>query len=610
MLSVQKHFRLTSVILLIAFCVLNLFSQQKPEVKIKQTDDEKQKRQFIIEQAILSLKDVLLGAKTIDDVGQRAYIVAEASKTLWKYDKSFAQEALLTTTNDFISDYESIIQSLNKPDDARQQIRNLNYAIGILLRAVAKNDLKSADKLQEKFFKLRDAEISGENNLNEKLKTAREGEEFDIEQSVNLVGKIIEFGIPNTFPQYLFDLKKKNPALADNLYRQALFNLSAKPIYKSSDAVYLSIYAFNESILILPFIEKNNSDDFFVFTNNVNPPTRNSDRNIIVGYVSAYRNFLNSRLQNQAPENFNTPNNLLQTYFLNKKLKAYNRLYNLGGQDISEGFEASLLLLAQNAGLSLKLLNDVTNYAERTASNNNPLGLDEGENMFEKAEKSNDPKEKLQFTIEGILRLIDRRKFAEAESKIFALSIEEIKDSLNLLLNTRASLFAIEQNDWEEFDKRVNKISDKQIKAYLFVKALYTLDVQKQRKNLFADYLLQAEKNLDAIDDKKSKAKGLLTLSALILAGDKMKGRLLFIDALKVLNNVPDFREDSFEITVKIPGRTAHFADYLYKDGFEKSFMLLAKIDWLDSQIQTNQVKSPGLQAIAQVAAAKSVLQQ
>lgn len=609
MVSIKKCFRLIFVLLLAAFFALSLFSQQKPKVRINQTDDEKQKRQFIIEQAIFSLKDVLLGAKSIDDVEHRAYIVAEASKTLWKHDELFAQDVLLTTTNILISNYESIVQALNKPDDAEQQIKKLNYAIRVLLRAIAKNDLNSADKLQEKFFKIKDAEISGQDSLNDKLKIAKEGEEFDIEQSVNLVGKIIELGIPNTFPQYLFDLKKKNPALADSLYRQALFNLSAKPIYKSSDAVYLSIYAFNEPILILPFVEQNKPEDFFVFTNNLTPPTTNSDRNNIVGYVSAYRNFLNLRLQNQATGNFNSPNSLLQTYFLNKKLKAYNRLYNLGIQDISENFEGSLIVLAQNAGLSLKSLTDVSNYAERTASSNNPLGLSDGVDLFEKAEKSNDPREKLRFTVEGILRLIYSQKFAEAESKLLTISVQEIRDALTLLLNTRASLLGIEQNNWEEFDKRVNKISEKQIKAYLYVKSLYVLDSQKKRKDVFADYLLQAEKNLDAIDDRKSKAKGMLTLSALVLSSDKTKGRLLFVDALKALNNVSDFNEDSFEIKIEIPGRSAYYADYLHKDGFEKSFMLLAKIDWMDSQIQINQVKSPGLQAIAQVAAAKSVLQ-
>ncbi|MDQ3129133.1 MAG: hypothetical protein M3Q99_00025 [Acidobacteriota bacterium] len=609
MISIQKHFRSMFVVFLIVFSATSLFSQQKPKVKVNPTDDEKQKRQFIIEQAIFSLKDVLRGAKSIDDVGQRAYIVAEASKILWKYDESFAQDSLLAATNNFISDYESIIESLNKPDDAKQKIGNLNRAIGILLRAVAKNDLKSADKLQEKFFKLKDTQISGENNLNEKLKMAQEGEGFDIEQSVNLVGKIIEFGIPVSFPQYLFDLKKKNPALADNLYRQALFNLSAKPFYKSRDAVYLSIYAFNEPILILPLLQENKTDDFFIFTTPVNLSAKDFERKSVVGFISAYQNFLNSRLQNQSGGNFNTPDGLLQAYFLNKKLKAYNRLYNLRIQDISDGFEASLTLLAENAGLSRKLIDDLTNYAERTASNNNPLGLGDGTEDFEKAEKSNDPKEKLHYTIEGILRLIDRRKFAEAESKLLTVSVSEIKDSLNLLINTRAGLLMIEQNEWEEFEKRIYRISDKQIKAFLYVKALYALDSQKQRKDLFADYLLQADKNLDAVDDKKFKAKGFLTLSALVLPDDKTKGQLLFIDALKALNSVSDFREDSFEINIKIPGRTAHHAEYLYKNGFEKSFMLLAKIDWLNSQIQVNQVKSPELQAIAQIAASKSVLQ-
>ncbi len=211
--------------------------------------------------------------------------------------------------------------------------------------------------------------------------------------------------------------------------------------------------------------------------------------------------------------------------------------------------------------------------------------------------------------VKGILQLIGRRKIAEAESKISDISIAELQDSLYLLLNTRAGLFGIEQNNWEEFDKRVNKISDKQIKDFLYVMALYALDSQKQNKNLFADYLFQAGKNLEAVEDKTSKAQGLFALAALILSSDKVKGQLLFFDALRALKNAPDFRDATFEITVIVPGQTANFKEFLYKEGFEKSFMLLAKTDWLDAQVQTNQITSPGLKAIAQIAAAKAALQ-
>lgn len=610
MLSIQKIFHLTFIVFLISANILTSFSQQKPIVGSRKiSEDEKQKQKFIIEQAILSLKDILLNPKTINDIGQRAYVVSEASTTLWKYDKTFAQDSLLTTTNNFISDYDSLVNSLNKSDNDAIKKRKLNYAIKILLRALAKNDLKSAEKLQKKFLKLKEDEVSGEDDLDDKLKVAEEGDEVDIQQSVNLIAKIIEFGIPTKFPQYLFDLKKKNPELANRLYQQALFNLSAKAIYQSKDAILISSYAFNESGFLLPFFQENKLDNFFIISNPLNLPSENADKSLIAAYFSAYQSFLSSRLQTQAIGSFNTPNNLLQLYFLTKKLKAYDRLFNLGNQSYWENSENSLIPLAQNAGISPQLLNDAAGYAERLASNNNPLGLSDGTDLFDKAEKSNDPREKMQFLIEGIIRLIETEKFAEAEGKIFDVSVKEIQDALLLLVNTRASIVSIKVRNRGEFEKRINKISDRQIKAFLYVKALDAIVKTKKDKHSYTDYLLQAEKNLDSIDNKVSKTSGLFTLSALVLNNDITKGRLLLSDALKALNNTIDFNKNAFEINIRIPGRSTYFADFLGENAFENVFMKIAKIDWLDSQVQATQIKSQGLKAIAQIATAKAVLQ-
>ncbi len=359
MLSIQKLVGLMFVISLVVASVLTSFSQQKPNVKSnKISDEEKQKQKFITDQAILSLKDILLNPKSINDIEQRAYVVADASTTLWKYDRTLALDSILTTANNFISDYDSLVNSLNKTDGDANKKSKLNYAIKILLRALAKNDLKSAEKLQKKFLKLKEDEVSVEDDLDEKLKVAKEGEDVDIQQSVNLVSKIIEFGIPGLFPQYLFDLKKKNPVLADNLYRQALFNLSAKPIYKPRDAILISSYAFNEPVFLSPRFEENKLDKFFIFNTPLNSPSRTASKSSVAAYFSAYQSFFNSRLQSQAIGNFNAPDNLLQAYFLNKKLKAYDRLYNFVNQNSWVNFENNLIPLARNAGINSQRLND------------------------------------------------------------------------------------------------------------------------------------------------------------------------------------------------------------------------------------------------------------
>jgi hypothetical protein len=604
---------LYQIVFLLFFVIIpfsTLYSQKpipKSVQNSKNNDDEKLKKQFIKEQAIASLKDILLNSKSVENLEQKANIVAKASIVLWNYDKPFTENSITTLTTELLNDYESTFFDDNPTEEIIDKRWSLSYSVKTLIRAIAKKDSKLASKFQKQYFKIREKELANslDDNLNDSLKTAKESEDLDLQQSVNLVSRILDVGIPESFPQYLFDLKKKNPVLAETLLRKAIINLSTNPSYSTENAIILSSFIFNENISLIPLSAEGN--DFSLITSPINITVKNSDKIIAKNYFIAYQNFLNIRLQNQANGSFNSPNSIFQNYFLIKKLKKYEATLRFGTLSYFESVEQTLFGLAQNAQITTNILSSLSGYAERLVSNSNPLGLDEGQSAFDKAEKSDNPKEKIVFLVEGIIQMIERRKYVEAEKKMLDIQYEEILEPLRLFLNLRICQTYIEEKSWSEFDSRIKKITDKRIKAFLYLKALSVADL-KNNKTIFMDYKLEAHQNLDALSDKLSKASGYIFLASIVFETDKLSGKSILIDAFKAINE-SDYDQDEFEIEVRIPTRSTYFAEFLGRDAFEKCFVNLAKNDWLDSQIQTIQMKSQNLKYAAQIITAKSVLQ-
>ena len=250
-----------------------------------------------------------------------------------------------------------------------------------------------------------------------------------------------------------------------------------------------------------------------------------------------------------------------------------------------------------------------TRYAERMAAANNVSNLADGANLYEKADDAKTPEEKLNYLIAGIIQDVEFRKFARAEGKIFDVENSEIKDALYSFLNMRSALVAIEEIDWAEFEKRAEKQSDKGIKAFLYLKAISALAPAKNSRVQLTEYVIKAEKNIDFIPDKTSKASARITLASLLLSVDNSETIRDIPTAIFSVNEAPDYAEDAFEIRIVIPTRQSHYADYIGANSFKDVFSKLAQNNWTDSQIQALQVKRNGLQAIAQIATAKIVLQ-
>lgn len=601
---------------LLILCSSVSYSQVNKTVRTSKTLEQQRAKQqqreqerYVKEQAILSLKTVLLNVESIENIQQKADVITEAADVLWDYDKPLAEESLLGFINQSFTDYRDLLNSTEKPTEKEtSRLQDLSYAIKKSLNELAKKDIRKSKSLQNSFFEIRQQSLKGR-ELNDSFELAAEGFESDEQRTLDLLSAIIQRGIPSRFPKFVSELREKNPAAASLLTQRAIQNLTVNPTYTVPDAILISAIVFNESGILIPSLNDTaNPNNFFVFSSFIGNQKKPVDRQQVSAYLAAAQNFFNLRLNNQGSGFFDSRQNLIRSYFLVEKLQSYNQLYKLKNPETLRSISMGLEALMQAAEFSQQTFLDVKGYAQRLVASDNPLALDDGTNLLEKAENSKEPKEKLDYLIRGIIRLIESKRFAEAQKEILDVDVAEIREALYTLFNKRVALESIKNKDWDEFEKRTREIAEKDAKAFLYLKALSTFESDKNN-NLLPDYLTKAEINIRGISDKTVKASAYVYLTSLLLSLSQTEGLQMLPSTLAAVNEASDYYQNDFEITTKIPIRELNFIESLGANSFKTSFSKIAKIhDWDNSQAQVLQLKSEVLKSVAQIVTAQSVL--
>jgi hypothetical protein len=154
-------------------------------------------------QAIYILKSVVENAPEIQQTRTRVVILTGALNLLWKHDEAYARANFIKSAADLSDRFAS--DAIRKNE--RSEIR---ASMGALLRAFARHDPQAAGRLLDKFQKLLEEVLKG-NSLSpgEKLSLAQASLESDPTQSVALAAKVLDAGVPGSFPSYLNELEQR-----------------------------------------------------------------------------------------------------------------------------------------------------------------------------------------------------------------------------------------------------------------------------------------------------------------------------------------------------------------------------------------------------------------
>ncbi len=268
--------KLICVLLTLTFSVPTTVAQHKARDKAEgagraeaaQRQAEEAQRRV---QAIDILKGVVDGADDIREVRMRLSIITNALDLLWKYDETYARSR-------FIKAVTVLSDSFAANTTGRRERAEIRAAMGMLLKSFARHDAQLAERLLDKFQRLLEDVVKGNSiSLAERLSLAEAGLESDARQSAALAAKVLEIGVPGSFPSYLNELERRDSEAATGLFRTALSILASRRVYNPSQATVLSTYVFREGEVSVPIATGGRGAEpleFGMFASPLSPPSK------------------------------------------------------------------------------------------------------------------------------------------------------------------------------------------------------------------------------------------------------------------------------------------------------------------------------------------------
>jgi hypothetical protein len=592
-------------LILLLVCVANSAAAQI-KVREKEQGEAARRKAEIAQQkaqAVDLLKGVVEGCVEIPELQTRVSVLTSALDLLWKHDEDYARER-------FIKFAAALSDKFSSDSTDRNERTEIRAAHAVLLKAFARHDAQAAEQLLERFQKVLDQVVKGNAvSPNERLSVAQAGLESDVSQSVALAGKVLDSGVPGSFPSYMNELEQRDPVAAASLFRKAISNLAGGRVYTPIHATVLSAYVFREAQVSVP-VPNGGRDgaplEFGTFAMALSPANRSLDRELVAAYLSAAGVYLNSEAfgleRNTSPD----ASHVGFCFFLVKKLRAYAD--NLGfnpGQEWTV-LDAKYVLLTERAKLTSTAVAGLSMVAQRIVNENTVFRFDAGDSAFAEAGRTRDPAERAEKLATGIRQMIDDGKYSEAVQKIDELQDAKSQDQLNAYRSFRMAQAATKKLDWDAFNAHVSRVSDPQLRSYLTLSAALAAN-NSGKKETSSEFLTAAIALLSKIDDFNSRAAVLMTVAGVLYSGvDVQLGAQVLSEGAKAINRAERYDGGVYRVTLEAP----KYKELLPLPGSDLGhcFEQVAKQDWVGAVAVANGIESKALRSQAYIAASRNVL--
>ena len=591
-----------SLLLIFGFMVPAVAAQQKVrdagETVQRKTEEAQRKAQ-----AVDILKGVVESAAEIQETQTRVAVLTGALDLLWKHDEPYARA-------NFIKSAATLSDRFASDATQRQERSQIRASMGVLLTAFARHDPQAAARLLDKFQKLLEDVLKG-NSLSpsERLSLAQASLDFDVAQSAALAAKVLEAGVPGSFPSYLNEMEQRDAAAAASLFRNALSILAGGRVYNPIHATTLSAYVFRESYMSVPLARGGRDGaplEFGTFASPLSPPSRELNRPLVAAYLAASGAYLNAEAigleQRADPDAIHVG----LIFFLVKKLRGYADKLGLDSSQNWVVLDAKYTMLAERAKLNDQALNGLATVAQRIVEENTVFRFDGGEAAFAAAEKAGDPAQRAELLAAGIRQLIEDGKYAEAIQKMADLPDQKFAEQLNTYLFFRMAEASLKKLDWSGFNTQVNRVSDARLRTYLVLSAaLAASDARK--KKMSSDFLLTAMASFPKIEDPEARAAALVTTAGILYAtADASWSAQVLTEGVNAINRANRYDGGVYGVTLE----AAKSKVWLPLPRFDLShcFEQAAKRDWSGALAAAQSIESKALRSQAYVAVCRNVL--
>ena len=598
-----------SLILILVLLPLTAVAQSQVREKAQGRADTANTAQRKLEeaqrktQAIDILKGVVESTADIQKTQTRVALLTSALDLLWKHDEAYARANFVKAADALSDRFASDAIQKNE----RAEIR---ASMGVLLREFARHDPKAAARLLDKFQKLLEDVLKG-NSLSsgERLSLAQASLDSDALQSASLAAKVLEIGVPGSFPSYLNELEQRDAAAAANLFRVALSMLTGGRIYNPVQVTVLSAYVFRESQMSVPVIRGGGegvSLETGMFASPLSPPSRDLNQALVRSYLAASVIYLNVEAlaleQRAAPDAIQTA----LCYFLVKKLRGYVDRLGLDRAQDWAVLDARFTIIAERAKVSATALNDLATVAQRIVAENSVFRFDSGESAFAAAEKAGDSVERAELLATGIRQLIDEGKYTEAVQRMVDLREDKFREQLNTYLSFRMAEASLKKLDWYGFNAQVNRVSDTRLRTYLVISAALTAS-DARKKKMSSDFLLTAMASFTKIEDPAARTAALVTAAGILYAGDDASwAAQVLTEGVNAINRANQYEGSAYGVTLEAANSKVWLP--LSKSDLTHCFEQAAKRDWPAALAAAQSIESKALRMQAYIAACRNVL--
>jgi hypothetical protein len=554
-------------------------------------------------QAIGILKGVVESAAEIQKTQTRVALFTAALDLLWKHDEAYARV-------NFIKSFTTLCDKFASDATQKNERAEIRASMGVLLRAFARHDPQAAARLLDKFQKLFEDVLKGNSlSLGERLSLAEASLESDAVKSAALAAKVLEAGVPGSFPSYLNELEQHDAAVAANLFRVALSILSGGRVYNPVQVTILSGYIFRESQMSVPVVRGGREGvplETGMFASPLSPPSRDLNRTLVQAYLAASGSYLNAEALGLEQRADPDAIQVALCFFLVKKLRGYVDRMGLDRSQDWAMLDSKYTILAVRTKLSEQVLSDLATVAQRIVAENTVFRFDGGDSAFAAAERAGDPVERAELLATGIRQLIDEGKYTEAVQRMADLRDEKFREQLNTYLTFCTAGASLKKLDWYSFNAQVNRVSDAQLCTYLIISAaLAASDAGK--KKMSSDFLLAAMASFPKIEDPAARAAALVTTAGILYAtADASWSAQVLTEGVNAINHATRYDGGVYGVTLEAANSKVWLP--LPKFDLSHCFEQAAKRDWPGALAAAQSIESKALRSQAYIAACRNVL--
>lgn len=577
--------RVVLVICLLLSLPLGINAQQKPAVSVSSLCTR--------ENALDTTKQQILFSRTFDNQAQRIGVLLRAADLLWPYDQ---EKALATFTEAF----DLAVQNFKENGDQIARSSKSQFAAQIhlpdqrfqVITAFAKRDPARARKLSNQLFQDEAKEMADKPPADAQSKS-RSAEKIlivarnllpeDVPSAINFARQSFSYPATLALPVFIYQLAKANRPASDQFYLEALAVYGSKPM---DQFLYLSAYPFGNS---------RDAGEMPGYTVYSLPETYRPT-------PAVQRQFMQTLLA-RSEAALATPVDPKSSYRYPDQAQMWLALTRLEKQ-VQENLPDLAEATARTKEKLFASLDQTTQQGitGQIAYDNAPKkSFDE---QVEAAEKQKDVgRRDQQFTsaVTGASKDVPVEKVLSVIDKISEASI---RDSLSNWFYYFSAESLIASKDLGEARKLANKVTELDLRAYLFTRIAEESLKQTEDQAEARDLLNEISGAISKAPKTIVTARALLALAYLFAKIDVNRGVEELGNAVKTINALesPDFSQ-SF-VLMKIEGKTFGSFAAVSTPGFspENAFREMGKLDFDGSLVQATQFTDKSLRAFTTLA--------